>query len=138
MDVLKRNNPKEFYRSFAQRKVSGTGDLSLNDFFQYFKDLAGDPNSLGAGNSLAGKDTDCVYPELDLDFRLAEVLEVIKSLSRNKSAGIDMIINEYFIEFKEMFAPVLLQLFNNMMEAGYFPQAWAQGVIVPLYHQSYR
>lgn len=32
-----------------------------------------------------------------------------------------------------MFLPVLLKLFNTMLQIGYFPESWAQGVIIPLH-----
>lgn len=58
---------------------------------------------------------------------------VIKALPKGKAAGIDMVLNEYFIEYKNMFLPVLLKLFNTMLQIGYFPESWAQGVIIPLH-----
>ena len=70
--------------------------------------------------------------ELDVDSDINE-LTVIKSLSRGKSAGIDMIINEYFIEYKDIFSPILLRLVNTILQIGYFPESGAQGVIIPLH-----
>jgi len=42
-------------------------------------------------------------------------------------------LNEYFIEFVDIFAPLLTKLFNGILKVGYFPVSRSQGVIVPLH-----
>lgn len=46
-----------------------------------------------------------IYPELDEEFSVEETTACIKSLSRNKSSGIDLILNEYFIELTDILPP---------------------------------
>ena len=44
---------------------------------------------------------DTVFEELDSAISEKEILDSIDRLKRDKSHGIDLLINEYFINFKE-------------------------------------
>jgi hypothetical protein len=51
-----------------------------------------------------------------------EIRTANKKLKRNKSFGEDLIINEKFIECKDVLLPYITKLFNNIFESGYFPK----------------
>ena len=74
----------------------------------------------------------CV-PELDDKFTLSEIESAISHLKGGKSAGDDHIISEFFSCGKNELKHVLVLLFNNLYEEGYFPEEWATGIIVPIY-----
>ena len=51
----------------------------------------------------------------------------------NKSAGPDKLLNEFFINGKEVLSTTLLILFNKLFEMGHFPEEWSEGYIIPLH-----
>jgi hypothetical protein len=42
-------------------------------------------------------------------------LVAISNLKRNKSHGIDGLLNEYFIEYRDLLLPLLNKLFNGIL-----------------------
>ena len=70
----------------------------------------------------------CV-PELDDKFTLSEIESAISHLKRGKSAGDDHIISEFLSCGKNELKHVLVLLFNNLYEEGYFPEEWATCII---------
>ena len=56
-----------------------------------------------------------------------------KNLKRKKSHGVDGLLNEYFIEFKDFLMPTLLRVFNGILQLGIFSTAWAVAVLVPIF-----
>ena len=101
-----------------------SGDIKLAEFLKHFKGLTGSLDSNTGqsaegndteGNVTEGNDNDSVYTELDVDFTLEEIAQGITKLARHKSAGIDSVtLNEYFIEFRNIFSPLLVKLFNTI------------------------
>ena len=74
-----------------------------------------------------------VYPELDKSIELFEIVNAVKLLKRNKAYGDDNLLNEYFIESIDILSPLLCTMFNNIIDSGYFPELWTNGVIIPLH-----
>ena len=62
-----------------------------------------------------------------------EVLKAIKGLKRNKSLGVDQIINEYIIEASSLLGPVPTKLFNSILKTGLIPENWTVGIIIAIY-----
>ena len=62
-----------------------------------------------------------------------EIERCINKLKRGKSHGDDCILNEYLIEFKDILLPLLHDLFNNILDSGFFPENWAKAVIMPVF-----
>ena len=62
-----------------------------------------------------------------------EILQCIKSLKRNKSAGCDHIINEYIKSTSDFMLPLYVRLFNSILDSGNFPSSWLCGEIIPIY-----
>ena len=79
----------------------------------------------------------CV-PELDDKFTLSEIKSAISHLKGGKSAGDDHIISEFLSCGKNELKHVLVLLFNNLYEEGYFPEERATGIIVPIYKKGDR
>jgi len=72
-----------------------------------------------------------VYHELDKSIELCEIVYAVKLLKRNKAYGDDNLLNEYFIESIDILSPLLCTMFNNIIDSGYFPEIWTNGVIIP-------
>ena len=47
--------------------------------------------------------------------------------------GPDKLLNEFFINGKEVLSTTLLILFNKLFEMDYFPEEWSEGYIIPLH-----
>ena len=62
-----------------------------------------------------------------------EIERCINKLKRVKSHGDDCILNEHLIEFKDILLPLLHDLFNNILDSGFFPESWAKTVIMPVF-----
>ena len=74
------------------------------------------------------------YPELNDDITFDEVKRAINNLNRNKSScPSDNLLNEYFLETSDILIGHLTDLFNVIFNAGYFPQQWSEGFIIPIH-----
>ena len=74
-----------------------------------------------------------VYEELDRIITDDEILVAISNLKRSKSHGIDGLLDEYFIEYRDLLLPLLNKLFNGILISGLFPEAWSIAVMVPVF-----
>ena len=129
------NNPSEFYGLFKRRFRTPTTYLTLNDFYNHFKELGTNKNSndyIEISNV-----EECVYHELDYPITEKEVQAVIANLKSKTSADKDNLLNEYFITFKEVFVPLLVRLFNVIFDSGNFQSIWTGGIIIPLFKKSH-
>ena len=79
---------------------------------------------------------DCNFEELDKPITFEEIKEVISSLKRNKSFAGDKLLNEYFIESLDILSSHLVDIFNAILNSGYFPNQWSEGIIVPLFKKN--
>ena len=78
-------------------------------------------------------DDDTIYEELDFPITIDEIDRCINKLKRGKSHGDDCILNEFLIEFKDTtLLPMLHDLFNNVLDSGYFPDSWTKAIILPV------
>ena len=134
ISMLRRRNPKLFYQYFKRKSNCPQNDLKLDDFFEHFKVVCNDDAAATAadGNS-SDEDNVPVYDELDVPITYDEINNVLKSAKLGKSPGIDNTLNEFFVKFKEPFVPILLKLFNAILETGEFPSSWSKGIIFPLF-----
>ncbi|MCG7875528.1 MAG: reverse transcriptase family protein, partial [Candidatus Thiodiazotropha endolucinida] len=57
----------------------------------------------------------------------------MKKLKSGKAHGSDCLLNEYFLESVDILAPYLCDLFNAILNSGYFPEQWTEGIIIPLH-----
>ena len=53
-------------------------------------------------------------------------------MSRGKSSGLDDLINEMFIDSKEILSPYLARIFNHLFDNSLYPAEWLKGKIVPI------
>ena len=74
-----------------------------------------------------------MFDELNIPLTLQEIKIAIGQLRTNKSAGPDKLLNEFFINGKDVLCKTLLILFNKLFSMGYFPKEWTEGFIIPLH-----
>ena len=133
-------NVKEYWRMLNKsNKVAKKPNIRYNQFFYYFKQISlpDDPfyradadivDYVNDKNSL-----EIMYNDLDKPFTVKEVESALKQLKQNEAAGLDLLLNEFFIHGKKTLIPILTKLFNNIFACGYFPSTWSDGLILPLH-----
>ena len=66
-------------------------------------------------------------------FTLDNILKAIAKLKNNKACGLDIILNEYLKISVDVLAPLLVKLFNIILDTGNVPIDWTVGIIQPIY-----
>ncbi|MCG8049041.1 MAG: reverse transcriptase family protein, partial [Candidatus Thiodiazotropha endolucinida] len=143
MDKIRRENPKEFWNFFQQKSTRKETDITLNQFFNHFQELASNGISNEddeAEDFLNNFDTNRheneslpSFDELDKQITHDEIKHAIRNIKRNKSPGRDELLNEYFIECCDLLIEPLEILFNTVLDSGCFPSRWTEGIIIPLH-----
>ena len=116
-------------------------NIPLTSFEQYFKAIynpldhfySPDEDILFFNERCENNEFNVMFEELNVDFLDQEILKAIGQLKTNKSGGPDKIINEFFIHGKNIFTPILCNLFNKIYETGHFPEIWSEGYVIPLH-----
>ena len=70
--------------------------------------------------------------ELDKYITEQEVLKALTGLSRCKRGGLDDLINEMFMDSKEILLPHITKIFDYIFNNSVYPQNWLNGIIVPI------
>ena len=137
MNTLRKKKPKEFWKIFKRKKSSPNHDITDNDFFEYFKQLSSENEDLISeqiADFVRDFDArDATFEVLDERISQAEILKAINGLSKNKSSGVDDILNEYFINASNILLEPLEVLFNKIFDSGKFPADWSTGIIIPIH-----
>ena len=120
---LSKKDPKNFWREFKGNK-DRVVDQECN-FFEHFKQLAnidsrvGEEGTKEVENENRG-DNNNKSETLDSQIKLEELESALKGLKKNKSAGEDNLLNEFF---KNASLPVklfILLLFNKILDMEFF------------------
>ena len=75
------------------------------------------------------QNVECLDKEISID----ELEKALGKLKRNKSHGLDDILNEFLIFSSDILKIVILKLFNTLLEISYFPSIWASGEMIPVF-----
>ncbi|VDI52487.1 Hypothetical predicted protein [Mytilus galloprovincialis] len=94
--------------------------------------MSKDDNDASAEDQIEGNGVS-IFEELDRNFTEKELEDNVRKLNKNKSPGVDNIVNEYIIESKPVLLPLLCKLFNVILCTGFFPELWVKSIIVPLF-----
>jgi hypothetical protein len=60
------------------------------------------------------------------------VTRIIKRLKKEKSQGVDNLLNEYFIIFDDYLTTYFVKRFNIVFQSGIFPSIWSEGIKTPV------
>ena len=132
--TLRTNNAKEYWhllnKSTEGKKVQTK--LSLESFLNHFQKLnqKTDHNridDLQHGDNLAKNEA------INIDFTPEEISLIIRKLKNNKACGLDYLRNEFLKNAPERIIIFTCKLFNLILECKIVPDAWSQGLIMPLY-----
>ena len=136
-------NTREFWKLLRSNrpKCSSVASLTGDDFFEYFRKL-GNPEDV---TYIADDDVyeyvrlyddgvlEDMYEELNNPITCDEVSKGVKQLKAGKSAGPDLLVNEFFMYALDALEPKLTVLFNIVFSSGHFPESWSKGFVVPLH-----
>ena len=73
---------------------------------------------------------------LNLSITEGEILKCIKALKNNKCSANDRILNEYIKNSTDVMLPVYVSLFNLILDTGYIPDSWLEGIIRLIYKRN--
>ena len=139
IEKLKHSRPKDFWKYF-KKSTKSSNNITQDEFKNYFANLgnldfqnANIDAELFCQNHNFEECEDQNVNELDMNITLEEVTKAAKSLKRNKAIGSDFIMNEYLIDSIDIIGSHLCDIFNAILNSGYFPEKWMEGVIVPLH-----
>ena len=139
---LRHAQPKSFWQMFSKKKVAVSQIINVSEFFDYFSKLQDElvtPGVREANQFCENFDLNLdeyEWPELNSGISADEVYKVVRSLKTNKACAQDRLLNEYFIESIDILCPYMVDIFNAILDSGYFPELWTKGVIVPLHKKN--
>ena len=109
-----------------------TNNISSTEFYNYFLRISNpvdcdinidtDIDDIIQPNQ--SNELDIMYEEWNQPVTVDEVKNSIKQLKSGKSAGLDLLLNEFYIHGQELLAVPLCDLFNCVIKTGHFPNKW--------------
>ena len=139
LEILKRNKPKEFWRYFNLHNVKNYRRIPLNAFKTHFKQMF---TGIASNQNKEAEEFNSTYDfsnftssvcDLDNPITYNDVCKAISLIKKNKSPGVDKLLNEYFIEACDIPAGYITELFHKILNSGFFLVAWTKGIIVPIH-----
>ena len=114
----------------------------LQNLKKYFESLNITDDELNADNEVkllldkyARNELSIMFSELDVNITQDEIKYALNQLQNGKFPGNDLIFNEFLIAGKDILTPYITVLFDKILQSGYYPANWTEGIIVPI-HQS--
>lgn len=141
LTALKYRNAKDYWKLLKSAYCESNPHINLSDFARYFKAVnnpedpfySTDEDSEFLFNLYLNGEIQIMFDELNKEISLAEIISAISQLKNGKSSGPDRLINEFFINGKDILTPYLHTLFNVIFDKGYFPDSWSLGEIIPIH-----
>ena len=137
----KRKNAREYWNLLKEAAGIKPANIPLSTFEKYFKSInnpsdtffSPDEDVLHFIERYEKDEFNIMFDELNTEISNEEIHRAIKQLKNNRSAGPDLILNEFLINGKQILMPVLHSMFNKIFILGYFPDRWSEGYIIPLH-----
>ena len=104
---MAKKSPRKFWKYIKRyrKKNDGDTDVSLDEFYDYFKGLTEQPNRREWTIPKTNRTEITEINQLDAPFSIREIEKVIKLLKRNKSADLDNNVAYYFIDSCDFICP---------------------------------
>ena len=130
--ALKSTDPGKYWSLInPKKKKNKIGDLSLDTVWTHFSDLNKD--IANSSNNQIENQNDITNDIINGPFTFDEIKKHIDAIKKNKSPGIDHILNEFIKYCPEKLIYVIVLLFNIVLESGVIPSEWTIGIIKVLY-----
>ena len=115
--------------------------LSATDFDDYIRAINNpddhffqpDDDIIDFNERFLNSEIQVMFDELNTVITEEEIRKAIFQSKHGRSGGPDKLLNEFFIYGVNELLPYLYNLFNRILDLGYFPEAWREGYIVPLH-----
>ena len=140
LEDLRSNNPQAYWKLLQELKEetdqTKSSQIPLKEWEIYFKNLNQDKNNEFNTNlmkELREIEKENVFNETDFTIKASEISTCIKKLKNKKSPGLDSINNEMVKYSQHALLPILVKIFNSVLQSGKYPEAWLKGYIVPIY-----
>ena len=128
--IISIEHPIEFWSRIKKRnRPVDSEDVSSSDFHDYFSTFSNSSSDHNLHNYAC---TNTHIYDLDKPITENEVENVISNMSRGKSSGLDDLINEMFIDSRDILSPYLARIFNHLFDNSLYPAEWLKGKIVPI------
>ena len=132
----KKGDPKTFWKIINSiDKEKKDIQANLNDLYEFFKKVNNNEenNNSPEVNPEELESINIVNEDINRRITEEEILNSIRNLKNNKSAGIDNILNEHIKATKDIMLPFYVKLFNLVLDEGIIPTVWTEGNILPIY-----
>ena len=124
---MKEKRPKEFWRLFTKAKTESGKDITVENFYDYFKNTTEEINVVqneeaeNVCNNYDYNSNDPILEEPDAIITESELQTGIKTLKRDQSNGSDNILTIISLKLETLLLH-LTALFNLILDKGYFPE----------------
>ena len=140
INCISPKNSKEFWKNLNECKArdgfspESASSLGIGDFVKHYKNLlCKEDNSYEMYNDEINKLMKESPSPLDYPFTYREIKEGISKLKSSKTAGPDMILNEFIKVGSSVMNSTLIKLFNKVLQDGQMPETWNLSFISSLY-----
>jgi len=134
IDEVNPKSTKEFWNYISKyKKKDKTLDpiIPAKDWETHFKNLlVTNENEECHLNCEEALSDSC---NLDIPFTCKEIKVGIKRLKNGKSAGLDLILNEFIKAGSNILITTLTKLFNKILNSGKFPKVWNISLLTSIY-----
>ena len=131
---LRSNNSKGYW-NLLNNSVKGKTERAsfcMKTFMEHFKKL----NETCCENVHFDENVvsdNSVNEKLNVLFSVDDIVKAVNKLKNGKSAGIDLVHNEFLKNSNDQLFKFYCKLFNTVLETGIVPNVWCKGLIMPLY-----
>lgn len=130
---MNNTNPKQYWKYLKSLKPKQTvkQQPNLNELYNHFESIN---TKIINDNKFDNIENIQTNNSLNEPISENEILKCIKNLNNGKaSSPFDNIINEHIKSTKDIFIKLYHVLFNSVLNTGYVPKPWLEGVIFPIY-----
>ena len=135
IDNLNCQNSNELWKILKESKTkvsSNTSSPPMGDFVNHYKSLLCSKKDNSMFLTAENEEIERLTP-LDYPFTCTEVKLGIKNLKNGKSAGPDLLLNEFIKATSDILLMTLTKLFNKILTTGIIPDVWNLVQITSLY-----
>ena len=142
LEALRYKNAKEYWRLLKGLVQPATSsNLNTTQFYNYFRAINNpdsvfyqpDEDVILFNERYLNNELQEMFSELNINITHEEIFKACRELKNGRSGGPDYVLNEFFKYGIDTFISYLGKLFNVIFEAGYFPEKWSEGHIIPLH-----
>ena len=129
---IKNKDGKGFWNEIYKiksKKPYTHNEIKPYEWFSYFRSVFDTNECI----ELPGDTNETVVHELDAEISQEEIRNAITIMKNNKSPGPDGIPIEFYSNNLTFWIPILHCVFNQIYDAGVYPDEWAKGLIIPIF-----